>query len=326
MAEVLIHSRFPREIVEPLMRRYDCLHVGTPFLRDGATPGQLAGIRAIVLFGGSDRMTGDLLDAMPRLGAIICFGSGYDYVDLDEASRRGVVVGHSPGGNAAAVAEHAVALLMAAVRQVVPADAFIRSGDWAARKPSPFTRPVKAVSARRIGIYGMGAIGRKIVPWLAGCGADLAYFSRSPRPELAIPYLETLEQLANRSDTLLVAVRAGADNHHAINADILRRLGSDGVVVNVARGTVVDQAALADALRTGAITAAGLDVLDKEPSCPPELIGLPNLVLSPHMGGNTQTSRANMCARAIANLDAFFGGKPLPYPVRPALAAAAGKT
>jgi hydroxypyruvate reductase len=322
MVDVLVHTKFPKAVMEPLMQRYDSLYVNSPFLRDAVSPEQLAEIQAIVLAGGSDRMNKSLFDAMPRLRAVICFGSGYDNVDFDEASKRGVVVGHSPGANSAAVAEHAVALLMAAVRQVVAADSFIRSGDWA-RKPSPFVVPAKAISDRRVGIYGVGAIGRRIIPYIVASGAEVAYCSRSHHEELSIRYMATLEELADWADTLIIAVRAGANNHHAVNEDILRRLGPDGVVVNVARGTVVDQTALGHALRNNVITAAALDVFEKEPAFPTELVDLPNIVLSPHMGGNTLTSRANMLNCVMANLDAFFANKPLAYPVRPSLAGAA---
>jgi hydroxypyruvate reductase len=254
---------------------------------------------------------------MPKLGAIVCYGTGYDGVDLDAAKSRKITVGHSPGANAASVADIAVTLMLAATRRLPAADNYVRSGDWAAAKPSPMMRPQPGMPGRKIGVYGMGEIGRKIAARVAAFEAEIGYFSRSRR-DLPYRYFTSLEALADWCSVLMIAVRAGADTHHVVNADILKRLGEDGCVVNIARGSVIDQQALVDALTNKTIAAAGLDVYAKEPHAPDALTAFPNVVLSPHIGGHTLESHTAMQDCVIANLTAFFAGQPLPYAVKEA--------
>jgi lactate dehydrogenase-like 2-hydroxyacid dehydrogenase len=168
---------------------------------------------------------------------------------------------------------------------------------------------------RRIGVYGMGEIGRKIASRVAAFETEVGYFSRT-RHELPYRYFESLEQLAEWCDVLMIAVRAGAETHHVVDANILQKLGSDGYVVNISRGSVIDDAALIAVLQNNTIAGAGLDVFEKEPHPPGALTALPNVVLTPHIGGHTQDSHTAMQACVIANLDAFFAGQPLAYPVR----------
>jgi lactate dehydrogenase-like 2-hydroxyacid dehydrogenase len=161
----------------------------------------------------------------------------------------------------------------------------------------------------------MGEIGRKIAARMAAFETDVGYFSRS-RHELPYRYFESLEALAEWCSVLMIAVRASANTHHAVNADILQKLGPDGYVVNIARGSVIDEAALVAALTNNTIAGAGLDVFEKEPHPQGALTSLPNVVLTPHIGGHTADSHTAMQDCVIANLEAFFGGKPLVYPVR----------
>jgi lactate dehydrogenase-like 2-hydroxyacid dehydrogenase len=256
-----------------------------------------------------------MMDMMPRLGAIVCYGTGYDGVDMKAARERNIAVGHSPGANAASVADIAVTLMLAATRRLLVADNYVRSGDWGAAKPSPMMRPQAGMPGRRVGVYGMGEIGRKIAARVSAFEADVGYFSRSRR-DVPYRYFDSLEALADWCSVLMIAVRAGDDTHHAVNADILRRLGEDGYVVNIARGSVIDQAALVQALTDKTIAGAGLDVYAKEPHAPDALTAFPNVVLTPHIGGHTLESHAAMQDCVIANLTAFFEEKPLAYPVR----------
>jgi lactate dehydrogenase-like 2-hydroxyacid dehydrogenase len=161
----------------------------------------------------------------------------------------------------------------------------------------------------------MGEIGRKIATRVAAFETEVAYFSRR-RHDMPYQYLPSLEALAEWCSVLMIAVRAGADTHHAVDANILRKLGSEGYVVNISRGSVIDQAALVAALTEGAIAGAGLDVYEKEPHAPDRLTAFPNVVLTPHVGGHTLESHAAMQNCVLANLEAFFAGKPLPYAVR----------
>jgi lactate dehydrogenase-like 2-hydroxyacid dehydrogenase len=257
------------------------------------------------------------MDVLPKLGAIVCYGTGYDGVDLAAAASRGIAVANSPGANAASVADIAVTLMLAAVRRLPVADQYVRSGDWAAAKPSPMMRPQAGMRGRKIGVYGMGEIGRKIAARVAAFETEIGYFSRS-RHDVPYQYFPTLEALADWCSVLMIAVRAGSDTNHKVNADILRRLGSDGFVVNISRGSVIDEAALVAALSDHTIAGAGLDVFAREPHAPDALTALPNVVLSPHIGGHTLESHVAMQDCVIANLGAFFAGKPLPYEVRTA--------
>jgi hydroxypyruvate reductase len=168
---------------------------------------------------------------------------------------------------------------------------------------------------RRIGVYGMGEIGRKIASRLAAFETEVGYFSRSKR-EVPYQYLPSLEALAEWCNVLMIAVRAGEDTHHVVDAGILQKLGKDGYVVNISRGSVIDQKALVAALTDKTLAGAGLDVYAKEPHAPDALTGFPNVVLTPHLGGHTLESHTAMQNCVIANLDTFFAGQPLAYAVR----------
>lgn len=312
--QVLIYSRFPKAQMARIGERYDLLDAaGRPPIEVFSTE-QLAPVRAMITAGGQ-RIPAAVLDTLPSLGAIICYGTGYDGIDPAEIARRNIVVGNSPGANAAAVADLAMILMLAATRRLLPADAYVRSGDWAGAKPSPFMRQPPGMTGRRIGVYGMGAIGRKIAARCAAFEAEVAYHSRS-RHDVAYAYHPSLAALAEWADILMVAVRAGAETQHTVDAGVLRKLGSAGTVVNISRGSVIDQAALVAALESGAIAAAGLDVYEKEPHAPDALTRLPNVVLTPHIGGHTVESHRAMQDCVLANLDAFFAGLPLRYPVK----------
>jgi hydroxypyruvate reductase len=311
--KVLIYSRFPKALMLRIGERFELLDAaGKPPIQMFPAD-QLSGVRAMITAGGTP-LGGDMMDMMPKLGAIVCYGTGYDGVDLTAAKSRKITVGHSPGANAGSVADIAVTLMLAATRRLLVADNYVRSGDWASAKPSPMMRPQPGMPGRKIGIYGMGEIGRKIAARVAAFETEVGYFSRSQR-EVPYRYFPSMEALADWCNVLMIAVRAGADTHHVVNADILRRLGEDGCVVNIARGSVIDQAALVKALTDKTIAAAGLDVYAKEPHAPDTLTAFPNVVLSPHIGGHTLESHTAMQDCVIANLTAFFAGQPLAYPV-----------
>jgi lactate dehydrogenase-like 2-hydroxyacid dehydrogenase len=255
-----------------------------------------------------------MMDMMPKLAAIVCYGTGYDGVDLAAAAQRGIAVGHSPAANAAAVADLAVTSMLAVTRRLLPADEYVRSGNWSAAKPSPLMRPQPGNPGRRVGVYGMGEIGRKIASRVAAFETEVGYFSRNQH-DVPYQYLPSLEALAEWCSVLMIAVRAGADTHHAVDANILRKLGKDGYVVNISRGSVIDQQALIAALTDKTIAGAGLDVFAKEPHAPDALTAFPNVVLTPHVGGHTIESHMAMQDCVIANLEAYFAGKPLAHPV-----------
>ena len=312
--KVLIYSRFPKAMMVRIGERFELLDAAGKPPAEVFTAEQLSDVRAMITAGGTS-LPAAVMDTLPALRAIVCYGTGYDGVDLKAAANRGVVVAHSPAANAAAVADLAVTLMLAVTRRLLPADEFVRDGSWSAAKPSPLLRPQAGNPGRRVGVYGMGEIGRKIASRVAAFETEVGYFSRS-RHDVPYQYWPSLEELAEWCSVLMIAVRAGPDTHHAVNADILQKLGRDGYVVNISRGSVIDQAALITALTDKTIAGAGLDVFEKEPHTPDALTAFPNVVLTPHIGGHTVESHIAMQDCVIANLEAFFAGRPLPYEVR----------
>jgi lactate dehydrogenase-like 2-hydroxyacid dehydrogenase len=311
--KVLVYSRFPKAMMVRIGQRFELMDAAGKLPSEVFTVEQLADVTAMITAGGTP-LGAAVMDTLPSLGAIVCYGTGYDGVDLAAAARRKIAVAHSRAANAAAVADLAVTLMLAATRRLLPADDYVRTGSWATAKPSPLLRAPPGIAGRRIGVYGMGEIGRKIAARVAAFEAEVGYFSRS-KHDVPYRYLSSLEALAEWCSVLMIAVRAGADTHHAIDADILRKLGSDGYVVNISRGSVIDQAALVAALAEGTIAGAGLDVYEQEPHPPDALTDFPSVVLTPHIGGHTTESHVAMQNCVIANLEAYFAGKPLPYEV-----------
>ncbi|MBR0753560.1 2-hydroxyacid dehydrogenase [Bradyrhizobium jicamae] len=312
--KVLIYSRFPKAQMVRFGEHYELLNAGGKLLTEVFSAAELADIRAMITAGGT-ALTAEAMDTLPNLKAIVCYGTGYDGVDLAAAAKRNIAVANSPGANASSVADIALTLMLAAVRRLPVADNYVRSGDWAGAKPSPMMRPQAGMRGRKVGVYGLGEIGLKIAARVAAFETEVGYFSRTKR-EVPYQYFPTLEALADWCSILMIAVRAGADTQHVVNADILRRLGSEGFVVNISRGSVIDEPALVKALTEQTIAGAGLDVFALEPHAPGELTALQNVVLAPHLGGHTLESHVAMQDCVLANLEAFFAGRPLPYEVR----------
>jgi hydroxypyruvate reductase len=312
--KVLVYSRFPKAQMVRFGQRFELMDAAGKPPHEVFPADELAGIRAMITAGGTP-LGGETMDRMPKLGAIVCYGTGYDGVDLAAAAQRKIAVGHSPGANASSVADIAVTLMLAVTRRLLPLDDYVRSGNWSGAKPSPMMRPQPGMRGRRVGVYGMGEIGRKIAARVAAFETEVGYFSRS-KHDVPYQYLPSLEALAEWCSILMIAVRAGTDTHHAVDAGILQKLGADGYVVNISRGSVIDQQALVKALSENTIAGAGLDVYAKEPHAPDALTAFPNVVLTPHTGGHTLESHAAMQDCVIANLEAFFAGQPLPHAVR----------
>src|ERR1700688_3950448 len=311
--KVLIYSRFPKAMMLRIGERFERMDGGGKPPAEVFAADQLDDVRAMITAGGTP-LGGTIMDTMPKLGAIVCYGTGYDGVDLAAAAERKIAVGHSPGANASAVADLAVTLMLAATRRLLPADNYVRSGNWSAAKPSPLMSPHPGNPGRRVGVFGMGEIGRKIASRVAAFETEVGYFSRS-KHDVPYQYLPSLAAMAEWCSVLMIAVRAGVDTHHAVNAGILQKLGKDGYLVNISRGSVIDQAALVTALAGEQLAGAGLDVYAKEPHAPDALTAFPNVVLTPHVGGHTVDSHVAMQDCVMANLEAFFAAKPLAYAV-----------
>lgn len=286
---------------------YRLIHAKTPALRAEAIARQ-GGEIDVVLTRGPLGITAEEIAALPLLRLICVIGAGYEAVDLDAARARGIVVTNGAGANASAVADHAMALLFAVVRDICRADATTRQGQWN-RVISP------SLAGKRLGILGLGAVGMAIARRGAlGFDMQVRYHSRSRR-DVPYQYCESVLELARESDFLIVATPGGADTRGLVGRDVLDALGPQGFLVNIARASVVSTAEMVAALREGRIAGAGLDVFDDEPSVPDELKALGNVVLTPHVAAQTPEAARDMVALVLKNLQAFFAGEPVLTPV-----------
>jgi lactate dehydrogenase-like 2-hydroxyacid dehydrogenase len=314
---VLLGARLPQPLVTELGAHYELAGpVPAPFAAGvcEALPAAVAAeVRALVTIG-SVATTRAAMERLPALGLIACLGSGYEGVDLAAAAARRIVVTHSPAANADSVADVALGLLIASVRRFTAGAALIHSGGWRGNATER-TPPPRGMTHRNVGIYGLGAIGERVARRAAACEASIGYHNRHRRTDVPYPWFASLLELAHWADALVVAVRADAGNRHAVDAAVLRALGPQAHVVNIARGSVIDEAALIAALRDGVIAGAGLDVYENEPDVPKALAGLPNVVLTPHIGGATLEAQAAMQALVVRNLAAFFAGRQAVSPV-----------
>lgn len=299
MIPILSPSPLPETLV-PSLREHYALHVGM----DGAP---LEAVRALV-GGGSMTVDAALLDRLPRLEVVAVHGVGHDGIDKDALAARGVALTITRDVLTEDVADLAIGLWLAVERRIAANDRAVRGGGWSV----PLAR---RATGRRIGIYGLGAIGRAIAKRAAPFAGELCYSARAAKPDVPWRFVADLTALAAASDVLFLAAAAGSENEGAVDAAVLAALGSEGVLVNVARGSLVDQAALIEALATGGIAGAGLDVFADEPEVPAGL-HRDTVVLSPHQGSATVAARAAMAALLVANLDAHFAGEVPPGLVR----------
>jgi len=247
---------------------------------------------------GHDGIKPEIMAALPNLKAISCYGVGYDAIDTTEAVRRGIVVTHTPNVLNDEVATTAVLLMLACYREMLRDDAYVRSGDWEAKGNSPLTR---SADHQSIGILGLGRIGKAIADKLAPWHPKILYHSRTKK-DVSYTYYDNLKDMAADCDVLICMTPGGASTSGIVNADVLEALGPQGTLINVARGSVVDESALITALETGKLGWAGLDVFAQEPHVPQALRDLPNTVLLPHVGSATVETRAAMGALMVDNL------------------------
>jgi lactate dehydrogenase-like 2-hydroxyacid dehydrogenase len=255
------------------------------------------------------------MSKLPNLDIIASFGVGYEHIDAKWAGEHGVIVTHTPGVLDDEVADTAMGLVLMAVRRLPQAERFLRAGEWL-RAAFPLTA---SLSGRTMGVLGLGRIGRAIAKRAEAFGLGVVYHGRRPQPGVAYRFYPSLTEMAKACDVLMVSAPGGDETRHIIDAGILRALGPDGVLVNVSRGSLVDEQALAEALRTGTILAAGLDVYEHEPNVPAALIALDNAVLLPHVGSASVKTRQAMAKCVVDNLVAWSEGKaPLtPVPETP---------
>ena len=264
-----------------------------------------ADIRGLAISGSHTAIDAAFVEGFPRLEIVSTSGVGYDHIDAVAMAHRGVVVTNTPGVLTEEVADLALGLILSTVRRLPQADRHLREGRWIER-PFPLSATLRG---RKVGILGLGRIGKALARRLAACDLEIEYHGRNPQPEVTYRYHPTLLSLAESCDLLVVMVSGGAATRHMVNREVLEALGPDGILINVGRGSVVDEVALVEALRDRSILGAGLDVFEDEPRVPAELIAMEQVVLLPHVGSGSVHTRQAMGRLMVDNLVSWFVGK-----------------
>jgi lactate dehydrogenase-like 2-hydroxyacid dehydrogenase len=300
MHDLLQLGAFPKELQARIDNEFRC-HSQEAVSSDDALRKQIGGI----ITRSNVRIPEELIASLPGLKVISTAGVGFELIPVKFANNLGIAVTNTPGVLDAAVCELAVGILMALLRKIPAADRYIREGKW----QSDGFPMATSLSGKTVGIVGLGRIGQGIAARLAPFGVDLLY-TGSRRPQFLYRHLADLSELASAVDILIVCVPGGAATRNLINASVLEALGPKGFVVNISRGSVMDELALIDALKMGKIKGAGLDVFKDEPDINPEFFKLPNIVMTPHIGSATQETRQAMLCLALDNLRAVLSGAP----------------
>jgi lactate dehydrogenase-like 2-hydroxyacid dehydrogenase len=276
------------------------------------TPAVAEKIRGIAITYNSVRGDAKTLARFPKLEIVSTFGVGYDHVDANYAREHNIIVTNTPDVLTEEVADLALGLLISTLREFVKADRYLREGNWSRQN---FPLSAGSLRDRKVGMVGMGRIGQAIARRLEASLVPVVYHTRNPAAGISYQHYPDLIAMAKAVDTLVVIVPGGQSTAKMINAEVMKALGPRGVIINVARGTVVDEQALIAALKSGTILAAGLDVFEKEPNVPEELKALQNVVLLPHIGSASVVTRNAMDQLVVDNLKAWFAGKPPISPV-----------
>ena len=307
--EILVAAKLWPPYMEMLREAFvvhDRLHLEDPTAFAKVAPA----VRAIAA-SGEAKVPRELLGTLPSLEIISVFGVGYDGIDVKAAHERRIPVTNTPDVLTDDVADLGMALLLSISRRIPHADRFVRAGEWV-KGPLMLARKV---SGAKLGIVGLGRIGQAIARRAEGFGMSIAYTTRHERPDSGYQYYSSAAALAAEVDFLMVITPGGAGTKGLINAEVLRSLGPEGYLINVARGSVVDESALVHALQNKLIAGAALDVFEDEPNVPTALRECDNVVLTPHMASATWQTRRAMANLAFGNLQAHFAGKPLLTPL-----------
>lgn len=298
---VLLPSPVPPVVADGCAERFEVLRLWEAGDEDALLGEHGPRVRGIAT-GASRPVDAALLARLPALEVVANFGVGYDSIDVEAATAAGVTVTNTPGVLDDEVADTAMGLLLMTVRELSRAERYLRAGRW---ESAPYRHTPRTMSGRSLGILGLGRIGEAVARRAEPFGMTVSYCNRNQK-DVPYRYVPDLLTLAREVDTLVVVVPGGASTRHLVDADVLRALGPDGVLVNIARGSVVDTAALVAALRDGTIGAAGLDVYEDEPHVPPELLELENAVLLPHVGSASVPTRRAMGQLVVDNLISWF--------------------
>ena len=272
-----------------------------------------ANVRAAAVTGAPDTMRGDVMARLPKLEVVSSFGVGYDNIDVKYAVDHKIVVCNTPEVLNEEVADTALGLLLCTVREFPQAERFLRAGKWLTHGQYPLSRAT--LRDRTVGMVGLGRIGKAIARRLDGFGVPVVYHSRNPQPGVSYRHYPKLVDMARDVDTLILITPGGPSTRHLVNAEVLAALGPRGIVINMSRGTVVDDAALIKALKEKTIYSAGLDVFINEPEVPKEYLEMDNIVLFPHLGSSSVFTRQKMEQLVVDNLLAWAAGKSLLTPV-----------
>lgn len=301
--DILVTAPLPPLLYDPLKTSYHC----HDYYQTADKPAMLAAdgpkLRGLVQGGGTVTPTA-LLDQLPNLEIISVFGVGYDGVPTAYCRQRGIKVTNTPDVLTDDVADVALGLILMTGRGFVRLNRFVHAGEWLQKSPELMTK----LGGRKVGILGLGRIGKAIAARAAAMGMRVAYTGRKPQ-DVPYEFIGDLRSLAAGVDFLVVACPGGASTKNIVNADVLAALGKKGTLINIARGSIIDEPALVAALASGTIKAAGLDVFADEPRIPAELMAMDNVVLLPHVGSATRETRQAMGDLCKANLDAWFGEK-----------------
>ena len=302
-ADILITAPLPPFLYDPLKAGYRCHDYYQASDKTALLAAEGGAIRGLVQGGGTVTAT-KLLDALPKLEIISVFGVGYDGVPTAYCRQRGIKVTNTPDVLTDDVADVALALILMTGRGFVRLNRFVQAGEWLKRSPELTTK----LGGRKVGVLGLGRIGKAIAERVAAMGMKVAYTGRN-RQNVPYEFFGDLKALASAVDFLVVACPGGDATRHIVNAEVLAALGKKGTLINIARGSIVDEPALVAALQAGTIKAAGLDVFADEPRIPPGLMTMDNVVLLPHVGSATRETRQAMGDLCKSNLDAWFADK-----------------
>ena len=308
---VLQVGEVPPPLAEALTAKYDALVLPIGAGREDFLAEHGASVKAIV-DAGQAPVDAELMDALPNLGAIIHYTDGYDTIDIDAARRLGIGVSNTADAVSDSVADTAVGLILMTVRGFGAAERYARAGRWSVDGPYRLTQ---AVTGSRVGILGLGNIGSAIAHRLTAFNCVIAYHNRHELPGTGYRYAPSAVDLAKSVEVLVVATTAGKDAPPLVSRDVLEALGPEGYLINIARGSVVDEQALVELLAQGRLAGAGLDVVAHEPDVPQQLREMDNVVVLPHVGTATAQARAAMTALTLRNLDEYLTHGTLTTPV-----------
>ena len=308
---ILQTMAMPPRIAERLGDKYDVLRLWEAENADDLIEARGSEVRAVLTMG-HGKVDAAMIDALTNLEMISVMGVGYDGVDVRHALSKGAPTTNTPGVLSAEVANLAIGLVLSVTREIPKADAYVRDGRWL-KADLPLNR---TIVGRPIGVVALGGIGLAVADRLTALGAYVTWTGPRPKPGAAYPYEPDITRLAEQSDGLVLCCPGGPATRHLVNRKVLNALGPDGWIVNVARGSVIDEQALVEMLMAKRIWGAGLDVFESEPKVPSALFDLDNVVLQPHQASATVATRNAMADLAVENLDLHFAGKPLKTPVK----------